>query len=239
MPRFLLEEEPDERGLVRVVGDDAGHLAGPLRARVGEKIALCLPGRWLTGVVERLTRDEAVLRVVSEEPAPPEPTGPTLYVALPSREAWEWILEKATELGAGRLQPVLTERSAPYRSERADDRLVRWQRIVEGARKQSGRTRVPTVHAPVPFATALDEGAAHLLLLDGAGSGEPRLPGPEDWADWAVVVGPEGGFTEAERELARARGAEAWSLGAYTLRSETAAVAALAAILCPVHRTDR
>jgi 16S rRNA (uracil1498-N3)-methyltransferase len=239
MPRFLLEEEPDERGLARVLGDDAHHLTGPLRVRVGESIALCLPGRWLTGVVECLSRDEVLARVVADEPAPPEPVGPTLYLALPSREAWEWALEKATEIGAGRIQPVVTERSAPYRAARSDERAARWLRIVEEARKQCGRTRVPAVGTPVPLASALGEPRARLLLLDAGGATDPPRVPLEDLRDTAVLVGPEGGFSEAERRTAVEHGAECWSLGRFTLRAETAAVAALATIMCGAGRTNR
>ncbi len=230
MPRFLLTEEPDEDGEVRIVGDDARHLSGPLRARPGETIALCRPGRWLSAVVEQVGKSRIVARVTADVPAPEEPEGPALLAALPAREAWEWILEKATELGAGRIQPVLTERSAVFRDRAGGgERLARWQRIVEEARKQCGRTRPPELGLPVGLSQVLDRPWDRLIVLDGAGAMAPPSPvGPSGAT--ALLIGPEGGLTPAESEAAATAGATAWSLGRFVLRAETAAVAALAAL---------
>jgi 16S rRNA (uracil1498-N3)-methyltransferase len=230
MPRFLLPSPPDAEGAVCIEGDDARHLSGPLRARVGESVDLCLPGRWLTGVVERVSKSAVALRVVSDCAAPDETPGPTLCVALPAREAWEWTIEKATELGVGRLQPVLTERSAVFRDrDGAADRVARWERIAEEARKQCGRTRSPSVSLPAALARVLAEPWEALLMLDAAGNASlPTLAPGLVGQGLGLLVGPEGGLTTQECERAIAAGARPWSLGAFTLRVETAATAALA-----------
>lgn len=230
MPRFLLQSAPDAEGAVRVEGDDARHLIGPLRARVGERVDLCLPGRWLTGVVEHVSKSAVALRVESDVPAPEEPPGPTLCVALPAREAWEWTIEKATELGVGGLQPMLTERSSVFRD--TGERVERWERIAEGARKQCGRTRIPALCPPRKLASVLGEPWEALLMLDAGGAvGMPSAARGLSGPGVGLLIGPEGGLSAAEREQALAAGAWAWSLGPFTLRVETAAVSALSLLL--------
>lgn len=231
MPRFLLTEEPDDSGAARILGDDARHIAGPLRRRVGDRVELCLPGRWLTGEVTAIARDTVAVRVTEDTAAPPEPPGPILCSAMPARAAWERILELATEFGASEVWPLRTARSAPAREGRETDRALRWQRVCEEARKLSGRTRCPALLPALPLSEALERLPGPLAMLDAGG--EPADEAPSEWlASAALLVGPEGGFTEAERAEALARGGRVLTLGAYTLRAETAVAAGLALLTC-------
>jgi len=231
MPRFMLPEEPGELGLARIVGDDAHHLAGPLRCRVGDTVELCRPGRWLAGDVVAVARDAIELRVTRDEPSPPEPAGPTLYAALTAREAWERTLGLATEFGVQEVWPLRTVRAAPMREGRAEERSARWSRVCEEARKLTGRTRCPSLVAPSRLAEALARLRSPLLVLDAAG--EPVGSMPAEWlARAALLVGPEGGLTADELAAAMQQGGRVGSLGPYTLRAESAVAAGLAVLAC-------
>ncbi|MNY31204.1 Ribosomal RNA small subunit methyltransferase E [compost metagenome] len=154
---------------------------------------------------------------------------------MPKGEKFEWIVQKATELGVSRIVPVLTERSVvKLQGDKAQDKVRRWQAIAKEAAEQCERALVPTVEAPVSFrawlAASPAEAVTRLACLEREGKvplvkvlAQPLVPGAVE-----LVVGPEGGFTPAEGEALVASGATAVSLGARILRTETASLAALA-----------
>ncbi len=153
---------------------------------------------------------------------------------LPKGDKLEWVLQKGTELGAAAFYPVATERSVvKLEPRRAEERTVRWTKIVEEAARQCRRNDVPQVHAPRPLleaARALAPGTM-LLVLDEEESAVPlgeafRACAPG--APVALVVGPEGGLAREEVAALVTLGARGVSLGARILRTETAALAALA-----------
>jgi 16S rRNA (uracil1498-N3)-methyltransferase len=132
------------------------------------------------------------------------------------------MAEKAAELGASRLTVVATERTQSFRAR--DGLLPRLERIVREAAKQAGAARFTSVAGPVAFAEALSADASARLLVDPSGEAFPaRLPA----GTAALLVGPEGGFTDAERAAARESGWLTVALPAGVVRAETAAVAAI------------
>jgi len=139
------------------------------------------------------------------------------------RAQTDWLVEKATELGAARLVPVMTQRTVAERV-----RLDRLESIAIEAAEQCGRTRVPQILAPMPLRRLVEEldPARHFYFADENG-GEPLTSVYEE-GPAVILVGPEGGFTEKERAFVRASGATAISLGPRILRAETAALAAIA-----------
>jgi 16S rRNA (uracil1498-N3)-methyltransferase len=157
----------------------------------------------------------------------------TLALAMPSGERMDFVIEKATELGAARIVPLLSERSVLRLSgERAEKRRAHWQAIAIAACEQCGRNRVPEVHTPQAL-------AAWLGTLGARAADEQRcLLGWRDAQPWsttgaATVItlnGPEGGFTADEEALARSHGFVSVSLGARVLRADTAPLAAMAAL---------
>jgi 16S rRNA (uracil1498-N3)-methyltransferase len=160
-----------------------------------------------------------------------------LLAALLKASRWEWMIEKAAELGATRVVPVQADRcvvQVPPR--KAAAKLERWGRIGAAAARQSQQMQAPVFNAPASLRDALTqvEGCA-LVRLDFAGDPETLVEAAR--GPIALIVGPEGGFTDAERTLLIEHGARAASLGAAVLRAETAAVAALAAVR--LHRTIR
>jgi 16S rRNA (uracil1498-N3)-methyltransferase len=148
-----------------------------------------------------------------------------------ANERMDPLVEKATELGAAAIQPLLAERSVlRLTGERAQRRVAHWQAVAVAASEQSGRTRVPRVHDVRPLADWLARpppGARWLLSL-GDATPLAALTMPEDAL--VVLAGPEGGFSAAEEQRARDAGFVAASLGERTLRADTAPLAALAFI---------
>jgi len=155
-----------------------------------------------------------------------------LLVGMPANERMDWLVEKATELGAASIWPMITARSVlKLAGERAVKRQSHWQAIAIAACEQCGRNRVPTVHAPIPlmhfFASAQRDGAG--LLLSLRRNAVPLHQAAYDMPVW-LLQGPEGGFTPEEEAAAMAQGFVPASLGERTLRAETASISALAVL---------
>ncbi|WP_313079139.1 16S rRNA (uracil(1498)-N(3))-methyltransferase [Pulveribacter sp.] len=156
-----------------------------------------------------------------------------LAVGMPANERMDWLVEKATELGAASIQPIAAARSVLKLSgERAAKRQQHWQAIAVAACEQCGRNRVPPVAAPLALADWLRRGGAEgtRLLLSLRDGSRPLRDAAGDAGPVWVLHGPEGGLTEQEEEAALARGFAPASLGARVLRAETASVAALAVL---------
>lgn len=151
---------------------------------------------------------------------------------MPKGDKLELVVQKASELWASAVAPVYCERSVVRPSDSDAKKQARWQKIADEAARQCGRSEVMKVELPVPLAAALDRQAT-LLVLDEAEtarllSAAVRALPPEQ--PLALVVGPEGGLSDSERRLLAAKGAQSVSLGRLVLRTETAALAALAVI---------
>ncbi len=151
-----------------------------------------------------------------------------LVVALAKGEKMDWIVQKATELGATRICPFGAERSVVRLDrERGGARAARWSRIAAEAARQSGRADVPAVDEPAPLAAALATVPAGFARFAFHPGGEP-LGGAPGIPGVAAVVGPEGGLSPGEIVACEAAGARRVSLGPRILRAETAAVVATA-----------
>lgn len=249
MPQFLVfpsaMDPGEDTALLR--GEEARHLAGVLRARPGEHVAIFDgEGRRWQGRVAAVERHEVRIAELAPLASNEPPVGVDLLQALPKGERWEWILEKGTELGARRFLPLLTARTvARLPAGRVDERVGRWRKIVLAAAKQCERGRVPEVCAPQELAACVENlgpaqpgdvrrflsererAASHVLPRSRPGAAE-ATPAT---GRIALAVGPEGGWSAQDRRVLAAAGFAPWSLGPRILRSETAAVAALAAVL--------
>jgi 16S rRNA (uracil1498-N3)-methyltransferase len=160
------------------------------------------------------------------------PLSTCIVQALSSGERMAFTLEKCVELGATRFQPIESERSVVrLQDERAQRRQQHWQQVVIAACEQCGRNTVPAVEESLEFVRWIAQLPPHVLglvLAPGAGMPLARIAAPAQ--ELLVAVGPEGGFTEVELDLLVRRGFAPVSLGPRTLRTETAAAAALAAL---------
>jgi 16S rRNA (uracil1498-N3)-methyltransferase len=219
-----------QSGRARITGPDAHHLTRVLRVEPGQQFEISDNQSVYLAEVESARKD-LVSFSVREKVASADPLVRTIILASLIRfERMEWMLEKATELGVARIVPVCAERSERGLEQGAGKRMSRWNRIVREASEQSRRARLPEIGAPVSLAGALSTEAAYRYVLEEAEAPPllPALPAErEPGATVALLVGPEGGWTEREREQIAAAGWCPVSLGAQILRSETAAIAAL------------
>ena len=206
---------------VEILGADARHLAGPLRARVGERISVVDPaGQLLSVELDSVSVREVVGRVVASRPYDPEPRASiTLAMAMLPAASLEHVLSRCTELGAAGFLLVQAERSVARGA-----KPERWSSICREAAMLAGRLRVPAVRGPVGFRELLADPA--VLVLDPDGDRSLRDALPTGRINLSMAIGPEGGWSPAEKEAAAGR---LFTLGPRTLRADTAAVAALAA----------
>ncbi len=210
---------------VRIVGAELRHLR-TLRLAPGARLrALDDAGGEHEVVLERLTGREAVGRVVaSTRPARESPLALTLAPALLKGAKMDLVVEKATELGVQRIAPVATAHVVGH-----GVHLERWRRIAVAAAKQSGRTQVPVVDAPVPLDSLVALPWPGLRIMPWEGEQARRLDDlPERAAAVVALVGPEGGLAAGEAAHAEAHGFVPLTLGPRVLRAETAAIAVAA-----------
>lgn len=226
--RFYLPDPP-EAGRATLVGGEAHHLARVRRVEVGQIVEVFDGRGWASRArVGSIHKDRVDLEVVGD-PLPDRTPScrVTLATAVPKGDRFDWLIEKATELGVGRLVAVVAERSAVDPRAAKLDRLRR--HVIEAA-KQSGRNRLMALEGPVPLDDYLRSESAASRFVAHPGGGLPsRWPAAGEAA--AVAIGPEGGLTERELDLAREAGWGPIGLGPATLRIETAGIVGCAVIL--------
>lgn len=234
MPRFFIDYVPEERTVI--AGDDARHIARSLRMQPGEELTLCdSVGTDYNCEIERVTDEGVLVHVLNFCTTVAEPTVKvTVYQGLPKADKMDGIVQKSVETGAVRIVPVLTERCVSRPDEKsASKKVTRWQKIAEEAAKQSGRGVIPQVAGLTGFRAAIAEAAqngAIILFYEGGGSSIAELVNRQSTAV-SIFIGPEGGFERSEVDFALQSGAKTGTLGPRILRTETAPIAALAAIM--------
>lgn len=212
-----------------VLPREVAHHARVARVAPGEPVeVLDLAG---TVAVARMRAYQAdgsceveVVELVRQRGEPPVPL--TLALAVLHTQAFDWAVEKATELGATSIQPLLTQR---VQGRRHELRVARWQRVAQAAVAQCGRACCPQVLPPRSLASFLAEAQGLVVAADFCGA-DPASWSPQAVGQVTVVVGPEGGFSKQERQALQQAGAVCVSLGPRTLRAETAAVVMLALV---------
>jgi 16S rRNA (uracil1498-N3)-methyltransferase len=208
-----------------------------LRMQPGDALTL-FDGRGgeYTATIERIGRSAVEVRVGGHAAIEREAARRVhLAIGMPANERMDWLVEKAAELGAASIQPLLTAHGVlRLAGERADRKRAHWEAIAVAACEQCGRNRVPVIHPVAPFSNwlaAADAGVPRFILSLAEGARPLRDAAPQD-ADRAwVLSGPEGGLSAGEEQDALARGFIPLSLGARILRAETAALTALALLL--------
>ena len=208
-----------------VEGDEFHHSVRVVRLRQGEEVELFdRTGKAVRGIVETLGRDSAVIVAGETVESRESPLDLHLAMAIVQLEKFELVLQKATELGARSIIPLVTDR-VELRPERYSGKMERWEKIVFEAVKQSGRTRVPAIAKPATFADVVArEGVKILFEADAPQRELPRL------TEATLLIGPEGGWSEEELHVARDRECFFQRLGPRRLRAETAAIAAMTLI---------
>ncbi len=242
MPRFFvtkenIKENDNEKEII-IQGEDAHHISRSLRMAVGEKIEVCDMQRTLyLCELTMFTEKEVVARVLSEESSKSEPKYEIiLFQALPKSDKMETIIQKTTECGVFSIVPFRSERCiVKLDSKDAEKKRERWQKIAEGAAKQSGRGIIPAVEKVMDFEPAIKKAMeASLVIFCNEREENATLKSVLETAKIegtiSVIIGAEGGFSEKEAEKITNMGAKSVTLGKRILRCETAPTFVLSCI---------
>jgi len=215
-------------------GDAAQHLGRVLRAQQGQVYELSDGQRVRLGRIEKVMRDRVEFSLLEEIPVHPPTLDVTLLLSVVKFDAFEWAIEKATELGVSTIVPLAAARSEKALLAAAGKRAERWKKLLAEASQQSRRVRVPALREQTQPARAFSAHAAAVtILLSERPDARPLreiLQAEPPSKQAALAIGPEGGWTEAEFAAAQASGFREASLGKQILRTETAVVAALASL---------
>lgn len=228
LTRVFVEEKLAAGKRCVLEGSAANHIMRVLRLRDGDALTLFDgQGGEYGARISGFRRDSVQVEVQEHRDAERESRlDLTLAQGISRGERMDWVMQKATELGVTRIVPVITERTVVKLDEKQSARKVEhWRAIVISACEQSGRNRVPEVAAPCALHEVPRKSAGRKLLLSPTGNLNARdlaLSGPA-----TLLVGPEGGLSEEERDLAIGAGFEQVRMGPRVLRTETAAIAAL------------
>jgi 16S rRNA (uracil1498-N3)-methyltransferase len=214
-------------------GDAAHHLGRVLRAEAGQLYELSDGQQVWLGRIESVSRDRVEFALVEELPARRSMVDVTLLLAVVKFDAFEWALEKATELGVVTIVPLAAARSEKALLGAAAKRAERWKKILVEASQQSRRVSVPSIGAltrPEQSFAQQKEGLKLLLSEREDAPSMRRILEGQKSSRAAIAIGPEGGWTDRELESAAQTGFQQVSLGNLILRTETAVIAALANI---------
>ncbi len=231
-PRIHCERRLGPGAQFALAPDAAQHVARALRLKAGDALTV-FDGRGgeYEAVIQRIERDRVDVKVGAWRDVERESSLQVgLVQGVPEADKMDAIIQKAAELGVAWVQPVICDRSVVRLSgERAQRREAHWQRVAVAACEQCGRNRIPEVRTPLAF-QAWIAGAARAprWMLVPSGVAIAAMPAPTSPVE--LLVGPEGGLSDREQEIAVGEGCLAVSLGARVLRTETAPIAALAAM---------
>jgi 16S rRNA (uracil1498-N3)-methyltransferase len=223
--------DPAQNGSFRLSGDEARHVARVSRHCVGDFVELFDGNGFATRAqIVEIVKDRVELIATGQPIAEHRAPCPlTLATAIPKGDRFDWLVEKATEIGVSRLIPLVTERSVV---DPRGSKLERLRRTIVEAAKQSRRSRLMSLGAPIGWTEFVRSVSGHACLIarpDGLPPG--RWPGLTGDRPIVLAVGPEGGFSSAEEKLAQDHGWQPIELSRHVLRIETAALVGCAAIL--------
>jgi 16S rRNA (uracil1498-N3)-methyltransferase len=235
MPRFYCSPPLPDHGSFDLPPEAAHHAGRVLRLREGDRVEIFDGiGNERRGVITELAGKRVTVGELAVTDADREsPLRTVLAQAMASSEKMDWVVQKAVELGATEIQPLDTERSvAKLSAERAEKRMEHWRQVAISACEQCGRNRLPEIHAPLDIMAWLrrmqDAPESKFILLPQGAASLHEQPKPQHGV--VLLIGAEGGFAQAESETALHCGFTPIRMGARVLRTETAAVAGLAAL---------
>ncbi|MBI2680486.1 MAG: 16S rRNA (uracil(1498)-N(3))-methyltransferase [Candidatus Solibacter usitatus] len=231
--RFFVDRVHD--GRAELAGDEARHLSRVLRATPGQRYEVSDGHALYLAEIAEVSAQRVLFRIVEPLDFTAPPVEITLLAALIKFDRFEWIVEKATELGVAKIVPMDCERSEKGLAKAAEKRRERWQRVAREASQQSRRVHLPEIAEPATLKQATTQPAKYRFALEENPGAPPLLTAAmsierRHGDTVALAVGPEGGWTEDERALLPAAGFTAVSAGFQIMRAETAAIAAMAVL---------
>lgn len=232
---FIENELIDEKIILNE--EQSRHIAKSLRMKTGDMLTVCDGAGTDYGcIIDEITKDYVALSVCYKQASASEPNVKvSLYQGVPKGDKMEDIIQKCTELGIYEITPVLTKRSVSRPNEKqAEKKRARYKKIALEAAQQSGRGIVPEINPMKGFKEAVKDCAADINILFYEGGGQSIkqiIDENKNASSFAIFIGPEGGFEKEEvNEILNSGGINA-TLGARILRTQTAPVAALTAIM--------
>ncbi len=223
------------KGKIKLDDEQSRHIAKSLRMRRGDMLCLCCgDGNNYGCIIDSTDNAQVQLSVCYCQPDSSEPDIKVhLYQGVPKGDKLEDIIQKCTELGASSVTPVLTNRSVCRPDEKsAEKKNKRYRKIALEAAQQSGRGIIPEINFMTNLKSAADNDDSELKILFYEGGGKPlKEIADKNVKSISVYIGPEGGFEESEVDYLKEKGAVIASLGKRILRTQTAPVAAVSAIM--------
>jgi 16S rRNA (uracil1498-N3)-methyltransferase len=229
--RFFVEQFTEQSAVME--GEAAHHLGRVLRAQAGQLYELSDGSTVRLGRIEFVARDRIEFALLEEIRSHQPPVEITLLLSIVKFDAFEWAIEKATELGVSSIIPLAASRSEKALLAAAQKRADRWRKILVEASQQSRRVQVPSLATPVKPDQAFvkSQSGAKAILSERADARSLRdVLSPMKETRATLAIGPEGGWTDEEFASAHGAGFHEASLGTLILRTETAVIAALASL---------
>lgn len=240
MNQFFAESSAIKNGRIYLTGTDVNHIENVLRLRAGDRVSVVdnENGMTYTCSIEEMSPGSVVCLIEDMQNESRElPVKITLYQGLPKSDKFEFVIQKAVEMGASCIVPVEMKRSVvKLTSDKAEKKNKRWNAIAASAASQSKRNTIPAVGDLITFEDALKKAVSEgevivpYELAEGMDDTRKTLAGLKEkrTANISVFIGPEGGFDSSEIDMAEAAGAHLITLGRRILRTETAPLAILA-----------
>lgn len=239
MHHFFVQERPAGQEIV-LTGSDVNHIKNVLRMKPGEQLLVsCLNGPDYTCVLREVTAEQVTAEIIDTDEVGRElPARLHLFQGLPKSDKLELIIQKAVELGAAQIIPTAMQNCVVKLDEKKSEaKRKRWEGIAESAAKQSKRSLIPEIHPVMNYRQALDYACTMDLVLvpyecaEGMKATKEAFARVKPGMEIGIFIGPEGGFDSREIELAMEKGAVPISLGRRILRTETAGLAVLSALM--------
>ena len=235
MYNFFVNDDCRQGDRYVITGADHNHIKNVLRMKVGDTILISANGKSNLCEIEIIDNDEIVAPIIEEDYQNTElPLQIHLFQGLPKSDKMELIIQKAVELGVYSITPIEMKRCiVKLDDKKKKSKQTRWQAISESAAKQSKRNTIPEINETVSYKAALNAAKELDLLLvpyeneDGILSTKEALAELKEAKSVGIIIGPEGGFDDAEIEAAKNSDGRIISLGKRILRTETAAITAV------------
>lgn len=241
MYRFYVAAENITKPVIQITGTDVNHIRNVLRMRAGEEITVCDgAGMEYHCRITELAADAVAAEILDEQTAKTELAARiVLYQGLPKKDKMELIIQKAVELGAAEIVPVMMHRTVVRLEDPKKEakKLERWQAIAEAAAKQSMRGVIPQVMPVMSYAQAVERAKTHDAAMlpyehaDGIEGSRQLVQSMKGKSSIGIFIGPEGGFEDAEVDKALEAGIRPMTLGKRILRTETAGLAILSILM--------
>lgn len=230
--RWIADRVEGDRAFL--LGPNANHLFRVLRAKVGQEFDVAADGVLRSAKVVFASHDQVEFELGAEVESAALPQI-TVYLSIFKFDRMEWALEKLTELGVGRVVPMIAQRTEEHLAKAAAKRVERWRKIAREASQQARRVAPPKIDEPITLKKAIEKDQGSRIVLSEVEEAVSLKSALKDCAPpLAMAFGPEGGWSEAELGLFNSEGWKPASLGHTILRAETAAIAAVAVAMAAI-----